>query len=363
MKVLYITNIPAPYKVEFFNRLSKQCDLTVVYERKTASDREKDWKTLEEVNFTEIYLNGINYSNDSSISLELIRFLKKTSFDVIIFGVYHTLTAMMTMQYLSIIGKKFILSSDGGFVKKESNLKKWVKTHFIKLASWYLSPGGMTDSYLEYYGASKASIYRYSFTSVAEEDICLPNDKISLRQRIGLKGNINILSVGQLIPRKGFDLLFKALSKLPDESIHLYVVGGKPTEEYNSMVKKLKLEDRVHFVGFLNKEDLKQYYLAADLMCLPTREDVWGLVVLEALACGLPVISTNKCNAAIELIKNSVNGYVVESEDSDAIASAIQKIIQSDISFMQRNAYETAKKNTYSQMVKAHMNLISKVGE
>ena len=65
--------------------------------------------------------------------------------------------------------------------------------------------------------------------------------------------------------------------------------------------------------------------MAADAFVLPTREDIWGLVINEAMAYGLPVVTTDRCNAGLELIKNNVNGYVVHVDDKGELAKKLQK--------------------------------------
>ena len=69
--------------------------------------------------------------------------------------------------------------------------------------------------------------------------------------------------------------------------------------------------DNVHFIDFKNKDILKEYYYVADVFVLPTREDIWGLVINEALAYGLPVITTDKCMAGLEMIEDGKNGYII----------------------------------------------------
>ena len=70
-----------------------------------------------------------------------------------------------------------------------------------------------------------------------------------------------------------------------------------------------------HFIDFLQTSELKQYYKLSDIFVLPTKYDVWGLVVNEAMSQGLPVISTSACVAAIELVSNGYNGYVIDRVD------------------------------------------------
>ena len=88
-----------------------------------------------------------------------------------------------------------------------------------------------------------------------------------------------------------------------DRNIGIYIVGGKPTEEYLSLQKKYDLA-QVHFEGFKTKDELAEYFKAADLFVHPTREDIWGLVINEAMAYGLPVVTTNKCVAGMELVSD-----------------------------------------------------------
>ena len=83
----------------------------------------------------------------------------------------------------------------------------------------------------------------------------------------------------------------------------------------------------INFLEFEKKEVLYKYYKAADLFILPTREDIWGLVINEAMAHGLPVITTKKCVAGMELVIKGVNGEIVEVEDFTEMRLAIEYYI------------------------------------
>ena len=82
MKVLYVTNIAAPYRVDFFNDLSKYCDLTVLFERKKAVDRNDEWYN-NAFSFNGIFLKSKNIGNEAAISFEVIKYLKQ-KYDLII---------------------------------------------------------------------------------------------------------------------------------------------------------------------------------------------------------------------------------------------------------------------------------------
>ena len=135
------------------------------------------------------------------------------------------------------------------------------------------------------------------------------------QQSLGMKSDRVVISVGQFIHRKGFDILLNAA---PAIDADVYIIGGKPEADYTELASS-----NVHFIDFMTKDELKAYYRAATVYAMPTREDIWGLVVNEALSYGLPVVSSDKCVAGLELIKPSSNGYIVPVEDSKALAEAI----------------------------------------
>lgn len=108
----------------------------------------------------------------------------------------------------------------------------------------------------------------------------------------------------------------------------------------------------------MSKDELFEYYKAADLFVLPTREDVWGLVINEAMACGLPVITTEKCGSGAELIEEGRNGYIVPVEDVDALAMSMKKILESNS--LEEKGIESLRiieKYTFQTMAKTHYDI------
>lgn len=126
----------------------------------------------------------------------------------------------------------------------------------------------------------------------------------TIRQRLGFTGK-TILALGRLAENKGYDLLVQAFSivatRIPEARLHLAVGGQKLTpneetilSELKSLVAALELTHRVDFSGFVNEEELPDYYRAADLFALSSRYEPFGMTAIEAMACGTPtVITTN----------------------------------------------------------------------
>lgn len=358
MKVLFMANIPSPYRVDFFNELGKYCDLTVTFEGRTATDRDEKWRAAESKNFKAQFMKGIRTKSDQFLCLEIIKVIK-SGFDRIIVGGYSTPTAMLAIEYMRLHKIPFWIEADGGLISQDSPLKYRIKHHFISAASGWFSSGKTTSEYFIHYGAKKEKIYQYPFSSLRENEIFSKvislEEKKKLREELKMKEEKIVVSVGQFIPRKGFDILLKAWKNCAKEA-GLYVIGAEVTEEYVQLQKELKLKN-VHFIGFKNKEELKKYYQAADIFVLVTREDIWGLVINEAMASGLPVVTTERCVAGLELIKNGVNGYIVSVENVEETSNALNKILQDSAmqEIMAKSNLDKIRNYTIEQMATKHM--------
>jgi len=156
-------------------------------------------------------------------------------------------------------------------------------------------------------------------------DIELINDKKESDIILFNKNNINLLSVGRLNYQKGYDLLLKAIEKM-NEKFHLYIIGdGEEKEKLLNLSKELNIEDRVHFLGF--QKNPYKYMDQADLLILSSRYEGLPNVVLEANACGLPVVAYNCPCGTREIIKDGVNGFLVECENIDELTNKIEEAV------------------------------------
>jgi D-inositol-3-phosphate glycosyltransferase len=157
-----------------------------------------------------------------------------------------------------------------------------------------------------------------------------PFDQYQSRGRLGIPANERILLyVGRLDPLKGVDRLITALSFLDHrQNLRLLIVGGDGSEtaEFRSLqelTQNLGLENSVTFTGRVDHNDLPHYYSAADMLVLPSHTESFGLVGLEALACGTPVIST-RVGAMDQIIRSNENGFLVNSADPRSLAEGIE---------------------------------------
>ena len=354
MKVLWLTNIPSPYRVDFFNELGKQCELTVLFERQASEERDDSWKQFSTDHFHAVFLPGKTIGVAEAFCPSVIRYLTK-AYDRIVVTNFSDPTGMLAIQWLKIRRIPYCLESDGAFPGSGTGMKEHVKRWIIAGAAQYFSTASIHDDYYRLYGAPADRIVRYPFTSVHAKDVLSEpvgaEQKAALRAALEMTEQHIVVSVGQFIHRKGYDILMKACTVM-DSCIGVYIIGGRPTEEYLNMVRDYNLSN-VHFVGFKKKDELERYYMSADVFVLPTREDIWGLVVNEAMAKGLPVVTTDRCVAGLEMVKNGSNGMIVPVEDAQGIAQAVTEVIKRPD--MAQHVLETARQYTIEHMTGVHI--------
>ena len=150
-----------------------------------------------------------------------------------------------------------------------------------------------------------------------------PGDRDAARARRGLDG-FTLLSVGSLIPRKGHELIIAALTELPDA--RLMIAGSGPMRsELERVAEEKGVASRVRFLGEIAHDALTDAYRAADIFVLASSREGWANVLLEAMACGTPVVATN-VNGTPEVLTDPRLGVLVQERSGSALAQAIRQL-------------------------------------
>lgn len=354
MKILYIVNIPSPYRVAYFNELGKMSELEVVFERRNSSERDDSWNDYEFEHFKGVFCKGKKIGVDMAVSLTPIKYLRRNRKSWIIVGNAMSLSGLLEVAYMKVRGIPFWIEGDGAFSKEEKKIKYWIKKFMLSGADGYLSTCKNHDDYYAKYGINPTKIYRYPFSSLKKSDVLdKPIDRAEkriIRKELGMPERYIIISVGQFIHRKGFDLLVEA-SKVLGSEVGIYLIGGEKIENLGN-------NKQVHVLPFKQSKELLRYYDAADLFVLPTREDIWGLVINEAMARGLPIITTDRCNAGLELVKDGENGYIVRADDAKELTEKIHEVLaNSDMESMGRKSLAYIREYTINDMAERHIQI------
>ncbi len=271
---------------------------------------------------------------------EIRSLLRSGHFDGIIVGGYNHPTMLWTIAYARWNKIPYFLASESYLEQKRSSwkhlVKSWLVRSIVKNARGCLPTGTLAARYLRHYGAK-------------EENLCfVPNvpdvegfyqkaqrlqlQRASIRERLGLKRR-TILFVGRFIQMKGGHLLIKAFKRIQqDFDAELVMLGDGPMrKEWESLVRTEGLEECVRFPGFQSPEVLPEWFAAADLMCLPSTNETWSVVVLEALSSGLPVVITNRVGVYADALTDERVGKAVEAGDVNALSSALSSQLQAAV--------------------------------
>jgi len=154
-------------------------------------------------------------------------------------------------------------------------------------------------------------------------DAFRPGDRVALRRKHGLEGPV-VLSAGHLIPRKGHDIAIAALSLLP--GVSLVIAGDGPERAaLERQARDLGLASRVRFLGQILPAALAEIYAAADILVLASSHEGWPNVLLEAMACGTPVVAS-RVDGSPEVVTEAAAGLLVDERSGPAFAAAIARL-------------------------------------
>jgi glycosyltransferase involved in cell wall biosynthesis len=155
-------------------------------------------------------------------------------------------------------------------------------------------------------------------------DLFHPENRDALRADLTLRAP-TLLSVGNLLGFKGHGVVIEALSLLPQ--YELVIAGGGPDRAaFEALARQCGVSGRVRFVGSLSQQDLRRYYCAADALVLASSREGWPNVLLEAMACGTPVIATD-VGGVPEIVTSMDSGIVVKERSAPALAGAVRALL------------------------------------
>ena len=347
----------APYRFPLFKEISRYPEFDVIVYFMSRSAKNRRWKiSSNELGFKYEVLPKIEFSFFGRDLFSYIinytfpiKFLK-SNFDVVISAGWLDFVGQMGFLLSKLTGKKFIIWSESTI--NESSWRRTITLPFVRFLVKHsdacVAIGTRSKEYLLKLGSIPEKIFvGYSTVDVdlfKTKSKNFKKERKAIRKKLGIKTKRVVLYVGQFIERKGIFYLLKAFEKLNKKykDVSLLLVGYGPLEE--KLIKYVD-ENNLHNVIFkshIEVQKMPQVYSAADLFVLPSIEETWGLVINEAMACGLPVVTTEKVGSSVDLVKNFYNGLVVPEGDSLSLYQSIREIItdRKIITTMSKNSEE-----------------------
>ena len=338
-KLVILSEIIAPYRIPVFNALAKHesIDLHVIFLAET-DPALRQWQVYkDDIRFRYQVLPSRRLrigSHNVLLNRNLMTVLRKSSPDVILCGGYNYLASWQSLFWARRHRVPFSLwvESTRRDFRSGSRLVESLKASFMHRCSTFVVPGKSSFEYVMTYGAPEESIFTAPnavdtelFSRRAES---VRSDTATHRRTLHLPARF-FLFVGRLVRAKGvFDLLqaYGALAPELRAQIGLVFVGdGDARAELERQAKAI-VPGTILFPGFVQREQLASYYALAEMFVFPTHTDTWGLVVNEAMACALPIISTSVAGCVADLVVDGWNGRVVEAGDIQQLRFAMQQL-------------------------------------
>lgn len=358
-KILILSTYPAPYRFELFESFTKDFQVDVFFETSVGDNRDERW-----------FLQGKYYLLEEESGrkkfLEACKNLQ--SYSLVAFYEYSTKESRKLIAKCKREKVPYAINCDGVILPHKKNfLKDIVKRWLLSSATAYMASGKHAKEYFLRNGADENKIFIHTFSTLRATDILQKpldsQEKFGLRQKLGLPTDKKIaIAVGRFIPLKRYDYLLKEWKRIDDNCCLLLIGGGEELEKYKEIIRENGLNN-VILEPFHPPVELYEYYKAADALIHPTSYDVWGLVINEGMAKGLPVVVSDTCVAGLELIQDGENGYLFPMGKEDIALEKLLKIISDETSLqkMAEESLKTIRDYTIENMAKTHIEIFKKV--
>lgn len=324
-KVVIISAMPSPYRVDFFWYLINsypEYKFYILYISSEKGIRAWDINQNKMANSTVLKSKILRVKRELDdwniiITYGVLAELNKIKPDIII-GSEYNFAIQQAVFWAKRNKVPYISWTDGSPVSEKNigRIQKVFRKRVFKISSAFIASSSKSKELQIKYGASKSKIF-ISFLTVNINNF--KNKKLSY--------NNEIIYVGSLIKRKGVDLLLEALSLVKSDFILNIVGDGKDEQELKRLTKELGIEQQVVFHGFKNQTELKHIFNNSSIFILPTREDCFGLVTLEAMCSSLPVICSKYADGAYDLVEDGRNGYIIDPNNSKIFAEKIDELL------------------------------------
>jgi len=346
VKVAYIVEYPTPYDVPLFERIAKrpEVDFTALFLSETISQR--GWKVDPAGRFPHKTIRGGRLFVSSNTQFTaffnpgVFRELVRGNYDVVGTSGYIPVTHYAVLAWCKAKGIPHFVRSEAVLPHARSDLKRAIKSVYlpyaVKTADSWLAAGTLAKKYLVHYGADPEKVFFLNYTI---DDDAFETAVFEAREkRDQMKRDLNItarsvvLFCGRLAPMKGLDTLMDAFAavKRNGRDAALAFLGSGPLEAHlKKRVERESISD-VHFLGFHQADELPAFYGMADMLVLPSVYEPWGIVVNEAQAASLPVVASDVCGAAEDLVVDGETGFRFRSGDAKHLAECIERVLEND---------------------------------
>ncbi len=337
MRLAIVTNILAPYRVPLLNRVAATEGVGLRVFLAAEREPERHWSWFDDIQFQYEIRRGLSWRGRQGfvrhVNTSVVRAVLSWKPDVVIAGGTLTLS-LLGLSAARFARCPFVWWVDATAESDAAMSYAWLigaKRRLARASAAFVASSTLSASYLAELGADVSRIHTSLLGidpapfSAAVRACALFRAEIAAS--FGLEGPV-VLYVGQLEPYKGVDLLLDACELVQAEQRISLLFVGRGSLEKSLRERAVGSPCNVVFAGFLPPEDLPRVYAVADVFCLLSRYEPFGVVVSEAVAAALPVICSRHAGASSDLVCDGKNGYVVLPDDPAQVADRIGAIIR-----------------------------------
>lgn len=249
---------------------------------------------------------------------------------------YFDYAQVLLMIYARTKGVKVVLSSESSTMDhNRSAVKEKIKSWIVNRADAFFCFGKSSADYLLSLGVKENQI-AIKNAAVIDEDVIRTNYDQALSEILSdiiAQKNRKFVYVGRLAEEKNLELLIKAFVSVIGKSKNtenwkLLFVGDGPAKQQLEQLAGKYLNNRIEFAGGHPWYKVPAWLAQSDVLILPSKSEPWGLVVNEAMVCGMPVIVSEKCGCAEDLVRNNVNGFLFHPDRQSELEASINFFIE-----------------------------------
>jgi glycosyltransferase involved in cell wall biosynthesis len=342
------------YQDPFFRLLAKEpdVDLTVIYCSAAGAEtyRDEDMKTtlrwdidlLEGYRYVTLRNFGFGDGYTRLINPGIIPAIPGGRYDAVIFMLgWGSISALLGIASCRISQTPFFLYGDSSFPPPETTLRSKARAAFIRsifrLATGFMNSGVLNAEYYRHYVGNSATFFLLPW-AVDNERFEIArrmnhSERDAMRQRYGIgPDRIVFIFSAKLVPRKDPMTLLRAYQTMRyrDRAAVLFMGDGELRTQLEEYSREHGLRDGVHFAGFVNQLDLPKHYAMCDVFVLPSLYEPRGAVINEAMACGLPVIVTDRCGSIGDIVLAGENAFIYPAGEAEALADDMDRLTIDD---------------------------------
>ena len=350
-RVAIVASHVIQYQDPFFRLLAADpdIDLTVLYCSPAGAEvyRDVDMKTtlrwdiemLSGYRYRVLRNFGFGDGYTRLINPGIVPALLGGKYDMVLFMLgWGSLTAMLGIVACRAARIPLFLYGDSSFPPPEDSVARRIRAGFLRalfgLTTGFMVSGALNADYYRHYGADPRRFFLLPWAVDNERFAAAchlaPGERDALRDRLGIARNaVVFVFSAKLVERKDPMTLLRAFEamKQRDRAALLFLGDGVLREPLEAFVREHDL-DAVRFAGFVNQTDLPKYYGLSDIFVLPSTYEPRGAVINEAMACGLPVIVTDRCGSIGDIVLDGDNAFVYPAGDAATLARVIDRMAE-----------------------------------